>query len=208
MNDVVIAGASGYGKVIADIIQKSGDRVMGFLDDNPKISDIFSGFPVLGTLNSYQNYIDKAVFMIAIGNADVRRKAAEKMKGARWYTAIHPSAAISGIGVSIADGTAVMANAVVNSGSVIGRHCIINSGAVVEHDNVIEDFVHISVGAKLAGSVSVGRAAWIGVGASVRNNVHICGECMIGAGAVAVRDIKEAGTYIGIPAKKKQMPEQ
>jgi len=37
---------------------------------------------------------------------------------------------------------------------------------------------------------------------TVSNNVKICGNCMIGAGAVVVRDIKIAGTYIGIPARK------
>ena len=47
-----------------------------------------------------------------------------------------------------------MANAVINSGAYVGRHCIINSAAVVEHDNQISDFVHISVGAKVSGTVN------------------------------------------------------
>ena len=100
-----------------------------------------------------------------------------------------------------------MANAVINSACQIGRHCIINSGAVVEHDNQIADFVHVSVGAKLAGTVSVGKASWIGVGATVSNNLTICSNCIIGAGAVVVDDIKEAGTYVGVPAKKMEKTE-
>ena len=32
--NVVIIGAGGHGKVIADIIIKSGDNLLGFLDDN------------------------------------------------------------------------------------------------------------------------------------------------------------------------------
>ena len=60
------------------------------------------------------------------------------------------------------------------------------------------------MGAKLAGTVHVGKATWIGIGASVSNNLSICENCMIGAGAVVVKDITESGTYIGVPAKKKE----
>ena len=89
-----------------------------------------------------------------------------------------------------------MPNAVINAGAKIGEHCIINTGAIVEHDNILENYVHISVGAKLAGTVHVGRATWIGIGASVSNNLSIC------AGAVVVKDITESGTYIGVPARR------
>ena len=95
-----------------------------------------------------------------------------------------------------------MANAIVNPYATIGSHCIINSNATVEHDNRIEDFVHISVGARIAGTVRIGKRTWVGVGATVSNGISICEDCMIGAGAVVVRDIEMPGTYIGIPAHK------
>lgn len=203
MKSVVIIGASGHGKVIADIVLKSGDRIIGFLDDNPLLEGTFIGFPLLGTVEKYTSYLKDAEFVIAIGDASTRENIAKKLNGVKWYTAIHPTAVISKIDVTIDEGTVVMANAVINSGSKIGKHCIINSSAVVEHDNWIEDYVHISVGAKLAGTVHVGKSTWIGVGASVSNNVEICAECMIGAGAVVVKDIKEAGTYVGVPVRRK-----
>lgn len=81
---------------------------------------------------------------------------------------------------------------------------IFHRGAVVEHDNQIADYVHVSVGAKLAGTVTVGKSSWIGIGASVSNNLNICGSCMIGAGAVVVKSIKEPGTYVGVPVERKE----
>lgn len=198
---VIIIGASGHGKVVADIIKKSGDTIVGFLDDNPDLDETFLGFPVLGKIEKFQDY-KNSKFVIAIGNANIREKIAESMNGVKWYTAIHPSAQISEIVTSIGEGTVVMANAVINSGARIGRHCIINSGAIVEHDNQIEDFVHISVGTKLAGTVHVGKSSWIGIGTVVNNNLSICERCMIGAGAVVVRNIKEPGTYVGVPARR------
>lgn len=200
---VIIIGAGGHGKVIADIIQKSGDRVVGFLDDNPCIGANFIGFPMLGAVDDYKKFDNE--FVIAIGNATIRERIARKLSSVSWYTAIHPTAVISDIDVEIGAGTVVMANAVINTGAKIGKHCIINSGAIVEHDNKIADFVHISVGAKLAGTVKIGSGTWIGIGANVSNNVTVCGNCMVGAGTVVVKDIEKAGIYVGVPAERIDM---
>lgn len=198
---VVIIGASGHGKVVADIVNKRGDQVLGFLDDNPELSKAFIGLPVLGRVEDYEKY-KNALFVVAIGDANIREKIVEALKDVNWYTAIHPAAVVSTLDTKIGEGTVIMANAVINPGAEVGNHCIINTGAIVEHDNKLADFVHISVGAKLAGSVTVGKGTWVGIGASISNNVTICTECMIGAGAVVVKDIVEMGTYVGVPVKK------
>lgn len=200
---VVIIGAGGHGKVVADIVKKSGDEVLGFLDDNPELSDRFAGFPVLGRIKEYRKF-SNAVFTVAIGNAGIRERIVTDLKDAVWHTVIHPTAVISSIDTEIGEGTVIMANAVVNAGTRIGRHCIINTGAIVEHDNRIHDFVHVSVGAKLAGTVTVGKSTWIGIGATISNNLSICSDCMIGAGAVVIKDISEAGVYTGVPAGRKK----
>ena len=200
MKQVIVIGAGGHGKVIADIVLAAGDHLLGFLDDARAGQQIL-GFPVLGGIRDYVNYKD-AEFVIAIGNAQAREQIASDLEGVRWYTAIHPSAVISPLEVTVGEGTVIMANAVINPGASVGRHCILNTASVVEHDNRIADFVHISVGAKLAGVVSVGKSTWIGVGAVVKNATSICADCMIGAGAVVVKDILESGTYVGVPARR------
>lgn len=134
MKSVIIVGASGHGKVVADIIQKAGDKVYGFLDDNTELNDTFLGFPILGTIDCYKEYRDIAEFVIAIGDAGIRNAILQKIQGVNIYTAIHPTAVISDIDVTIGKGTVIMANAVINSGSRIGEFCIINTGAIVEHD--------------------------------------------------------------------------
>lgn len=203
MKKVVIIGAGGHGKVIADIVLKSGDRLVGFLDDDVSLPETYIGFPVLGTVEQVDKYGDCS-FVIAIGNAEIREKIA-KRSDVDFYTAVHPKAVVSDVDTFIGRGTVIMANAVLNACSHIGEHCIINTGAVVEHDNRLDDFVHVSVGAKLAGNVRVGKGAWIGIGAVVKNDLDICGGCMIGAGAVVVRDITEPGTYVGVPAERTDM---
>lgn len=186
---VVIIGAGGHGKVIADIVRASGDEMVGFLDDDLDRKP-------LGPISDYSKY--DLEFVIGIGNADVREELSSLP--CKWYTAVHPSAVISPETV-IGEGTVIMPNAVVNAGSIIGQHCIVNTGAIVEHDNRIDDFAHISVGVRMGGTVHIGKKTWVGIGATVINNINICDNCIIGAGAVVIRDILKKGTYIGIPAR-------
>ena len=77
-----------------------------------------------------------------------------------------------------------------------------NTAAVVEHDNQIANYVHISVGARLGGTVQIGKDSWIGIGAVVKNNLSICSGCIVGAGGVVVKSLFEPGVYVGIPARR------
>ncbi len=196
---LIILGSGGHGKVVADIALKSGYRQIAFLDDANQGTVL--GFPILGGIPDAPSFADgNTAFVIAIGSNPVRRQLAARYS-LPWATLIHPTAVI-GTGAQIGEGTVVMAGAVVNPCARIGAHCILNTACVVEHDNLISDFVHISPGAVLAGTVSVGEGTHVGIGATVRNNITICGGCTIGAGAVVVKDIKESGTYVGVPAGK------
>ena len=197
---LVIIGASGHGKVIADIARKNGYGEILFLDDNRQLESC-GGYPVAGVCSDFRNY-DCDLF-VGIGNAKIRRKFQEMLLSEHKSVAtlIHPDAVISE-NVSIGQGTAVMAGAVINANARIGSGCIINTCASVDHDDQVGDYVHISVGAHLAGTVTVGDDTWVGIGAAVSNNISICENCMIGAGAVVVRDLKESGTYVGVPAGK------
>lgn len=198
---VVIIGASGHGKVIADIIVNSDDKVLGFLDDADDVQGKkIIGFPVLGKIADYDNYKD-CEFVIAIGNPYVREKISNELP-VKWYTAIHPTAVISSLDVEIGEGTVIMANAVVNPSARIGKHCIINTGAIVEHDNILEDYVHLSPNVTLAGIVKVGKSTHIGAGSCTKQVLNIASDCIIGAGSVIVKDITESGTYVGVPARK------
>lgn len=200
---LLIIGASGHGKVVADIAFKMGKwSEIAFLDDDSSKNNIL-GFPVINTTNAIKQYVNEFDIFVAIGNNQIRNKLIVHCEqlGASLPILIHPSASI-GLDVHIGLGSAVMANAVINSSARIGIGCIINTSVSVDHDNTIGDYVHISPGAHLAGTVNVGNNCWIGAGAILRNNIRINENIIIGMGAVVVTDIHEEGTYIGIPARK------
>lgn len=200
LRKLVIIGASGHGKVIADIALKNQYEEIIFLDDDNTIMEC-AGLPVKGTTKDIEKYLSWD-FIVAIGEANVRKKIFDKLelKSCNIVSLIHPNAIISRR-VQIEKGTVIMAGSIINSDTKIGKGCIVNTGASVDHDGIIQDFVHISVGAHVAGSVHVGLKTWVGAGAIVLNNLNICNECMIGAGAVVINDINIKGTYIGVPAK-------
>lgn len=200
--DVIIIGAGGHAKVIADIIYKSGDNLIGFLDDNlvNKGKEIYLGKKVIGTTKDIEIY-NKNYFIIGIGNNSIRKKINNE-NNLKLYTAIHPSAIIAE-DVKIGTGSVIMAGVVINPGTVIGKNCIINTCSSLDHDNLLEDYVHISPGAHLAGTVSVKEGTWICTGATIINNITIAQNNIIGAGSVVIKDINEEnGTYVGVPVKK------
>ncbi len=194
MKKLTIIGASGHGKVIADIAKLSGYDEIVFLDDDTSVTSC-GGYPVVGKSDS--TISGDAV--VAIGNGTTRRKIMQA--GTGFVTLIHPSAVIAE-DVEIGRGTVVMAGVVINPGTKIGEGCIINTTSSVDHDCIVGDYVHVAVGAHLCGTVSVGENTWVGAGSTISNNISICGETMIGAGAVVVKDITEKGTYIGVPAER------
>lgn len=199
MNRLIIIGAGGHGKVVADNALKNGYININFVDDN--VADSCMGFPVVGTIAEIEKLNDgKTDFIIGIGNNEMRKKLSEKFK-LNWTTLIHPNAVIAS-NVTVGVGTVIMAGAIVNTCSAIGDHCIINTASVVEHDNVIENYVHISPKAVLGGNVYIGENTHIAIGATVRNNIKIVRDCIIGAGAVVVKNIENSGTYVGVPARK------
>lgn len=202
MNRLVLIGASGHGKVCADIARKAGYEKILFLDDNRELS-FCAGYPVVGPIEEFRKYFSVSTsFFVAIGNPSIRQRVTEEVEREQGQIAvlIHPSAVV-GDDVGIGNGTAIMAGAVLNSGTVIGKSVIINTASSVDHDCCIGDYVHVSVGARIAGTVNIGARTWVGAGAVVINNLNICSDCMIGAGATVVKDISKAGTYVGIPAR-------
>lgn len=195
--NLIVIGAGGHGRVVADIaLQCGGYESISFLDDaeHPHL-------PILGKVQDAARYLSDYEFIVAVGNNRVRERLMIDLEkqGADLATLVHPNAVV-GSRVNIGAGTVVMAGAVINTGAAIGKGSIINTCSSVDHDCLVEDFCHISVGAHLAGTVRVGKATFVGAGATVINNITICSDCVIGAGAVVVKDIEQTGTYIGVPA--------
>lgn len=198
---LIIVGASGHGKVVADIAKRMDSySQISFLDDDQ--TKRISGYEMLGAIAEYRSWKKDHDFIVAIGDCRIRSEIQREIEQeGRIATLIHPNAVI-GEEVFLGAGTVVMANAVINSGSVIGKGVIVNTGSTIDHDCRIGDYVHVAPGCHISGTVSIGEGTWVGVGSCIINNLSICKDCVIGAGATVVADIEKSGTYVGVPAKR------
>lgn len=203
---LALLGASGHGKVVADMALCAGWEEVAFFDDAwPAVARnghwlvLGNGVMLLERLEEFDGVV------VAIGNCRVRLRKQQELAaaGARTATIVHPRAWVSAH-APLGAGTVVMAGAVVNVDARIGEACIINTGATVDHDCVLADGVHIAPGAHLSGDVRVGRCGWVGVGAAVRQGIAIGAGAMVGAGAVVVRAVPEDTTVAGNPAVRLQ----
>ena len=201
---LIIFGAGGHARVVAEAAQLAGFQITGFVEQS---SDLWGTkileFPVLGDESVFgSSEFEDCLAVVAVGD-NVQREAivtylmARNVKFAR---VIHPSAVISP-SAKLGSGIVVLAGAVVNSMAAVGSHCIVNTMASIDHDCSVENFVHISPGAHLAGGCTVGRAAHIGIGASLLADISIGQRCVIGAGAAVIGDIPADAVAVGVPAK-------
>ena len=193
---VYIFGASGHAKVVLDVLFSQNIQVTAVLDDHPKVTELLH---ILVGLPSSFSLSPKSTFIVAVGANAIRKKIVNS-HDFNYFTAVHAAASVSRF-ATLGAGTVVMPQAVVNAESRIGNHCILNSRSVVEHDCVLEDYVHISPNASLAGNVSVGEGTHIGIGASVIQGIKIGKWATIGAGAVIIEDVADYAVVVGNPGK-------
>lgn len=198
MKRLIIMGASGHGKVVADIAKLNGYTEIVFLDNDPSIKECCC-YPVLGP-DEMTSVLEGDIFC-AVGNNSVRKRLMNREARRIFPVLIHPDAVVAE-NVEIGEGSVVMAGAVINPGVIIGRGCIVNTASSIDHDCIVGDYSHISVGAHLCGTVNVSGSTWVGAGSTISNNISVCAGVTIGAGAVVIKDIDESGTYVGVPARK------
>lgn len=204
MKRLALLGASGHGKVVADIALASGwDEVIFFDDAWPERSQsgpwpvVGDGAMLMAALHEFQGVI------VSIGDCAVRWSKHLEIRAAKGLlvTVVHPTATISQY-AALGAGSVVMAGAVVNVDSHIGQAAIINTGATIDHDCWLGDGVHICPGVHLSGSVRVGHCSMVGVGVAVKQGIVIGNQAIIGAGAVLVRPVGDGMVVAGNPARK------
>ena len=209
MSKILILGAGGHGKVVAEIasLMNQWDEI-AFLDDNQEIKKV-NGVNVIGSLSTFSIYKEEYEYaFVAIGNNKFRMDLIDNLltHGFKIPILIHPFTAISE-NVKIDKGTVVMAGAVINTNTTIGKGCIINTSSSIDHDCILEDGVHISPGTHVGGTVSIGKCTWICIGSSIVNNITIGKDVIIAAGAVVTKNVPDNIMVAGIPAMFKKYME-
>ena len=206
---LIIWGAGGHGRVVADVAEASGWEIVAFVAQGeggttrrggkelPLVTDaaLRAGLAAGAALP-----FEATAIALGVGDNAARLAMAELVPEPLLPALVHPSAIVSP-SASFRAGTVLLPLVVVNARATVGRGVILNTGCVVEHDCRVDDGAHLSPGAIIAGGVTVERLAWVGTGAVVIPGRTVGAGAIVGAGSTAHRDVPPGATVVGNPAR-------
>jgi len=204
---ICIIGTGGFGRevlcCVIDIIGHTDRNINEFVsfmvsDQYFKESEIMG----VGVIKQSQFDPEKYETVVAIGEPDSRKKMVESLPlNTAFAKLIHPSATVS-TWVKIGEGSIITAGCILTSNIKLGNHTHLNLNTTIGHDCIIGDYFTTAPGANVSGSCNFGNNIYLGTGSAIKQNIHICSDVTIGMGAIVVKNITEAGTYVGSPAIK------
>ncbi len=210
---IIVIGAGGHARVVADALMAAGAQVLGFTDADPALHGRqVLGLPVLGgdeVLASQRpsevllaNGIGGAGRVADAGRVSLRRRIQQQLMDQGWRFAgvRHPSAVVSRF-AQVHEDAQLLPGCVVHTGASIGQGAIVNTVAVVEHDAQVGAWCHVAPRALLCGEVLVGEGCHVGAGAVVRQGLALGPGTVVGAGAVVVRSSEGGVVLLGVPAR-------
>ena len=209
MKDLIIFGASGFGREVAWAAERQNKEkptwnILGFMDDDESIQlTEINGYKVIGKSSDVDKYPD-ANFVVAVGASRTREKIVKNMKtinpAIRFGTVIDPSVEMSDL-VTIGEGSIICAHTIITVNIKIGSHVIINLDCTIGHDAILQDFVTLYPSVNVSGITNIGHCVELGTGMQIIQGKTVGDYSIVGAGAVVVKDIPAKCTAVGSPAK-------
>jgi sugar O-acyltransferase (sialic acid O-acetyltransferase NeuD family) len=216
--EVVIVGAGGFGREIADWCTRASYshtphvlthppinlKVKGFIDNNAdKLPKKINGITVLGTDDWVFSQKQKPNLVLGIGHPHIKRKIFEKFQGKAIFPNVIDTDCLSGsmVNIPIDSGIIITPGNVLTCNISIGMFTLINLHCTVGHDCEIGDFATLSPGVNMSGYTKVGEGSYLGTGCSTLEGVSIGKWSVVGGNAFVNKNLPDNITAVGIPAK-------
>jgi sugar O-acyltransferase (sialic acid O-acetyltransferase NeuD family) len=206
---LLIWGATGQAKVLAEFAPDLGFEVKALIDRDPAVPSPFPGLPIFRGKEGLDWFTHRfgggpLAAAAAIGGWRWRDRlevlSRLRAHGFETPALVHPHAWVAK-DVQIGEGSHVLGGACISTGARLGEGVIAGARCNIDHECVIGAGAHIGPGAVLAGCVETGDGAFVGPGAVVVARARIGANAIVGAGAVVIGDIPEAVIAYGAPAR-------
>jgi sugar O-acyltransferase (sialic acid O-acetyltransferase NeuD family) len=214
MQPIVVFGAGGFGREVAQLIEdlnRGSPRfeIVGFVDDDPSmVGKVLNGYSVLSSQQALEAAPGLSV-AVAVGDPVTRMRIVERIRkyGVSFPNLVHPSVVI-GREVRLGVGNIICAGSILTVNIRLGDFCQLNLKTTVGHDAVLDHFATSACGVDFAGYSHLGVGTYFGNHATVLQSVRVGPFTTVGAGAVVNRDLPPGVTAVGVPARViKENPE-
>lgn len=200
-----IIGAGGFAQEVYNcLLQRlEADQITDFTIDFVVEDQYFAENPVFGKVPhrlSEYDFINKSI-LIGIADVQVRSRIAGQLDAFHFGTLIHPSVSM-GLNVSVGAGSIICQNVVLTCNIHLGKHTHLNLNTTVGHDCLIGDFFTTAPSVNISGSCTIGSHVYMGTQVAIREKITIADHVTVGMGGMVLKNIPEAGVYIGFPVKK------
>ena len=208
-NDIVIYGAGGLGRGIADLIlsinKYNADKwnLIGFIDDYQDNTEI-NGLKLLGGIDYLLKYREKINVVLAFGSPEIKIKLYKELKpfkNFRFPNLIHPAVEYPSHFI-IGEGNIVSKGVVFSSNIEVGNFNLIHYNCSIGHDVTIGNFNSIFPLSSLSGYVSISDSIQIGTNTSIIPSIKVDNNSIIGAGSTIINNIRKGSTVVGVPGKE------
>jgi len=209
MKDIVIFGAGGLGKEVAQLIDDVNTdnkqwNLLGYIDETiEKQGAIINGNIVLGDFNWLKNNTRLNLWVVcAVANPRDKYHIVNKLTNynLRFANLIYPGVKLSK-SVKLGIGNIICWNNFLSVNTKVGNHITLNPSCGIGHDTMIKDYSSIYWDVTLSGNVIINEGCEIGSKAVITPKRTVGKWSVIGAGTVVVNDIPDHCVAVGVPAK-------
>lgn len=207
MKRIAFIGSGEMARHIAHyMVEDNQFEIAGYFDDFTPVGTIVNNYPILGKLDDIICQYKLGVFHELINAIGFTRMLYRKDVFERFEN-------------DVPFGTFIHSTCLVDSTAKIGKGVVVFPFCILYLDSIIEDDVFVQIrsyitdskvkkhtmisgSVSIAGRTEIGECCNIGISTTIIDDVKVCDYVRTGGGTVVNKDIVEAGTYVGVPARK------